>query len=68
MKPFFIEIQNLWAWADKLDKLDTILVQSIFSIIQSLFLQKTKHDVNLGLGFEFEFEPQKIRDVAFVCP
>ena len=38
MKPFFIEIQNFWAWAN----------------------------VYLGLGFEFW--PQTIKDLAFVCP
>ena len=38
---------------------------SIFSIIQPLFLQKTK-PLYLGLGFEFE--PQRIMVLAFVCP
>ena len=43
---------------------------SMFSIIQLLFLQKYIHIANiyLGLGFEFEFGPQRIRDLAFVCP
>ena len=54
MKPFFIEIQNFWAWADKFWGIWGIFSQtiithfgtasplSIFSIIQPLFLQKTK--------------------------
>jgi hypothetical protein len=47
MKPFFIEIQNFWAWADKFWGIWGIFGQTInthfgtvFSIIQSLFLQK----------------------------
>ena len=48
MKPFFIEIQNFRAinsgalevFSAKLSA--SIFVQSMFSIIQSLFLQKTK--------------------------
>jgi hypothetical protein len=54
MKPFFIEIQNFMAWADKLWGIWGIFSQTIsthfckvsllpmFSIIQPLFLQKTK--------------------------
>jgi hypothetical protein len=55
MKPFFIEIQNFWAWADKLGQflghLQYFLPnyqrpfwysEYMFSIIQTLFLQKTK--------------------------
>jgi hypothetical protein len=55
VKPFFIEIQNFWAWGDKLDKgicgifsqsistyFGTVSPLSMFSIIQPLFLQKTK--------------------------
>ena len=43
MKPFFIEIQNFWAWADKLGKkilghFGTVSPLSIFSIVQPLFL------------------------------
>ena len=61
-----IEIQNPWAWADKLGKVSPL---SMFSIIQPLFLQKTKPlfpypKYFLGLGFEFG--PQRIRDLAFV--
>ena len=45
----------------------------MFSIIQPLFLQKTK-PLNpnpkylFGIGIEFEFGPQRIMDLAFVCP
>ena len=58
MKPFFIEIPNFWAWADKLGReilgylgifgqtisthFGTVSPLSMFSIIQPLFLQKTK--------------------------
>jgi hypothetical protein len=54
MKPFFIEIQNFWAWADKFLGIWCIFGQTIsthfgivsplsmFSIIQPLFLQRTK--------------------------
>ena len=43
-------------------------------INQPLFLKKTLilyiqiPNVYLGLGFEFEFGPQRIRDLAIVCP
>ena len=72
MKHFFIEIQNFWAWADKFRGIwgifgrtisthfGTVSPLSMFSIIQLLFLQKTKP--------LFEFGPQRIRDLAFVCP
>jgi hypothetical protein len=41
----------------------------MFSIIQLLFLQKTKHlnPHHFYLGLEFESGPQRIRDLAFVC-
>ena len=82
MKPFFIEIPNFWTWANQFWGIRGILGQTIsthfstvsplsmFSINQSLFLQKTKplyphHQIYLGLGFEFV--PQRIRDLAFVC-
>jgi hypothetical protein len=54
IKPFFIEIQKFWAWADKLWGIWGIFGQiisthfgkvsplSMFSNIQPLFLQKTK--------------------------
>ena len=55
MKPFFIEIPNFWAWADKFwgiwdifgqfisPHFGTVSPLSMFSINQPLFLQKTKH-------------------------
>ena len=48
----------------------TVSPLSMFSIIQLLFLRKYIHipNIYLGLGFEFEFGPQRIRDLAFVCP
>ena len=49
MKPFFIEIQNFWAWADKFwgiggifDHFGTVNPLSMFSIIPPLFLQKNQ--------------------------
>ena len=47
---------------------------SMFFINQPLFLQKTKpvclyiHIPNIYLGLGFEFGPQRIRDLAIVCP
>jgi hypothetical protein len=78
MKPFFIEIINFWAgqtnWADTFLDIWGIFgqtisthfgtVSSFFSIIQPLFLQNTKPLYHLELGFG----PQRIRDLAFVCP
>jgi hypothetical protein len=81
MKPFFIEIQNFWAWADKFwgiwgifgqtiyTHFGTVSSLSMFPIIQSLFLQKTSlyiHIPIIYLGFEFGL--QRIRDLAFVYP
>jgi hypothetical protein len=45
----------------------------MFFIIQPLFLEKISLYIHipiiyLGLGLELEFRPQRIRDVAFVCP
>ena len=48
-----------------------ILVQWVLSIIQPLFLQKTKPlypHPKYFLGLGFEFGRQRIRDLAFVCP
>ena len=54
MKTFFIKIPNLWAWANKYGgiwsifsrfintRFGTISTVSMISIIQPLFLQKTK--------------------------
>ena len=44
--------------------------RSMFSIIQPLFLQKLIlyiHIPNFNLGLEFDFLPQRIRDLVFVC-
>ena len=83
MKPFFIEIQNFWAWADKFwsncgifghfisSHFGTVSPLSMFSIIQPLFLQRTKPlypNPKYFLGLGFEFGPQMIRDLAIVCP
>ena len=83
MKPFFIEIQSFWAWADKFwdiwgifgqtisTHFGTVSPLSMFSIIQPLFLQKNLNlyiTFYIHLGFRFEFGPQRIRDLAFVCP
>ena len=57
----------------------TVSPLSMFSINQSLFLQKTKPlypnpniylglGLGLGLGLEFEFGSQIIRDLAIMCP
>ena len=42
----------------------------IFHYSTISFTKKLSHISNsyLGLGFEFEFGPQRIRDLAFVCP
>ena len=82
MKPFFIEIQNflglgrqigLWGIFDQTISIHFGAVSplSMFSIIQPLFLQRTKplySHSNIYLGLGFEFGPQRIRDLAFVCP
>ena len=60
-------------WVDKFWRIggifgthfDTVSPLSIFSIIQPLFLQKIY--IHLGLGFNFEFEPQRIT-LAIECP
>ena len=45
---------------------------SMFFLIQQLFLQKNQnlyiHIQNIHLGLGFEFGPQRIRDLAIVCP
>ena len=51
--------------------MDAVSPLSMFSIIQPLFLQKTKYYIqilNIYLGLGFEIGPQRIRDLAFVCP
>ena len=81
MKPFFIEIPNFWAGADKLgSKFWGIFSQTIishfvlcceslvhvyhYSIIISTILYIQIPNIYLG----FEFGPQRIRDLAIVCP
>ena len=81
MKSFFIEIQNFWAgkfwgiWGIFHQIISThfgtVILLSMFSIIQPLFLQKLSlyiqiPNINLGLGFEFG--PKRIMDLAIVCP
>ena len=64
MRPFFIEIQNFWAfqinWADKFLGIWDIFSQTISEKKLSLYINIP----NIFLGFE----PQRIRDLAFVCP
>ena len=81
MKPFFIEIPNFWA--DRFCGIWGIFGRiicthfgtgsplAIFIINQPLLLQKLSlyiHIPNIYLGLGFEFGPQRIRDLAFVCP
>ena len=81
MKPFFIEIQSFWARADKLGRY--ILghfrhfwanYQHPFWCSESLahyFYKKLGLYIyipNIYFGSGFEFGPQRIRDLAFVCP
>ena len=43
----------------------------MFFVIQPLFLLKSKPYIlipNIHLGLGFEFGPQRIMDLAFVCP
>ena len=65
-----------WAWADNFGiwgvferfistHFGTVSPFSMFSINQPLFLQKTKP---LHTNPRFEFGPQRIRDLAIVCP
>ena len=51
----------------------TVSPFSMFFINQPLFLKKTKplypcQVPNIYLGLGFEFGPQRIRDLAIVCP
>jgi hypothetical protein len=80
MKPFFIKIPNFWAWANTFWSIWGIFGQFIsthfgtvnmFSINQPLFLQKISlyihiPNIDLGLGFEFDFGSPKIRNLAIV--
>jgi hypothetical protein len=48
----------------------TVSLMSMFSIIQPVFLQKTMHlfpNPKYLFKLGFEFEPQRIRDLAFLC-
>ena len=77
MKPFFfIEMQKFWAWVDKFWGIfdqtisihfGTVSPLSMFFIIQfykKLSLYSHIPNIYLGLGFG----PQRIGDLAFVCP
>ena len=88
MKPFFIEIPNFWAWADKFGQINyaacgvflvnlsaPILVLWVpcpcFPLIDHYFYIKLILCIqipNIYLGLGFEFGPQRIRDLAIVCP
>ena len=89
-KPFFIEIQNFWAWADKyklcavlgtLDQTISTHFQGSFwysdslvhvfhysTIIFTKILSFYIHIPNIYLRLGFEYEPQRISDLAFMCP
>jgi hypothetical protein len=80
MKPFFIKIPKLWAWADKFwgilgvlcrfisTHFSTVSSLSMFSINQPLFLSLYIQIPNIFWGLGFEFGPQRIWDLAIVCP
>ena len=68
MKPFIIEIHKFWAWADKLGK--TISTHILHYSINHCFYKKLRlyvriPNIYLGLGFEFEFGPQRIKYLLF---
>ena len=77
MKPCFIKIRNFWAWVDNLGRLEKghlgycpcfPLINHFFYKKVSLYMQIVNIYLGLGLGFEFEFGPQRIWDLAIVCP
>ena len=69
MKPFFIEIQNFWAWADNHQLTLFQLEEGRLSSTITTGPPKLFNLLALTiLGFEFEFGPQRIRNLAFVCP
>jgi hypothetical protein len=76
MKPFFIEIPNFWAWADKFRGIWGIFghlgtVSPCFPLINHYFYKNLSFYIqipNIDLRFGFEFGPQRIRDLAIVCP
>jgi hypothetical protein len=79
MKPFFIKIPNFRPWVDNFWDIwgifgrlisihfGTLSPLSMFSINQPLFQKKLNLHKYLGLGFEFEIWPQRIRDLEMVC-
>ena len=82
MKPFFIETQtnladkfwSIWGILGQTisTHFGTVSPLSMFSIIPPVFLQKLSlyihiPNIYLGLGFEFEFGPQRIRDLVPSC-
>jgi hypothetical protein len=71
MKPFFIEIQNFWAWTDNANWADKFWVPCLcFPLFKHHFYKKLSLYIHIpyGMGMGFEFGPQRIRDLAFVCP
>ena len=79
IKPFFIEIPNFWAWADNLGKTNfgsfgvfsADLSAPCFLLINNYFYKKLRLYIQIPkvyLGLGFEFGPQRIRDLAIVCP
>ena len=80
MKPIFIKIANFWDWADNLGAFGVFLANLsapvlvlCFPLINHYFYKKLSLYIQiankyLGLGFEFEFGPQSIRDLVIVCP
>ena len=45
----------------------TVSLLSMFSINETIFLQKLIQIPNIYLRLDFEFGPQRIRDLAIVC-
>ena len=79
MKSIFIAITNLGFGRQfgalvvfSADLFGILSPLSMFSIIQSSFLQETIpfyiEIPNIYLGLVFEFGPQRIMDLAIVCP
>ena len=83
MIPFFIEIPNLWAWADNFGA-DTFwgiwgifgqFISTVFGTVSplSIIIPTKKQSLyipipNIYLGLGFEFGPKIISDLAFMCP
>jgi hypothetical protein len=83
MKPFFIKVSNYWAWAEKknfgafglfsanVSGLILVSPSPCFLLINHYFYKKLSlyiHIPNIYLGLGFEFGPQRIRDLAIMCP